>query len=56
MEELLHPQFHVDVIVYPCPNAMLVQLIFTIWINNYIHYKVWDEIIYPFLILNGATV
>ena len=25
-------------------------------INNYIHYKVWDEIIYPFLIFNGATV
>ena len=26
------------------------------WISNYIHYKVWNEIIYPFLNLNGATV
>ena len=26
------------------------------WISNYIHYKVWDEITYPFLNFNGATV
>ena len=26
------------------------------WISNYIHYKVWDEIIYPFLNFNGATI
>ena len=26
------------------------------WINNYIHYKVWDEITYPFPNLIGATV
>ena len=26
------------------------------WISNYIHYKVWDEITYPFLNLNGETV
>ena len=24
------------------------------WISNYIHYKVWDEIAYPFLNFNGA--
>ena len=24
--------------------------------NNYIHYKEWDEITYPFLDFNGATV
>ena len=24
--------------------------------SNYIHYKVWDEISYPFLNFNGATV
>ena len=24
--------------------------------NNYIHYKVWDEIINPFLNFNGCTV
>ena len=26
------------------------------WISNYIHYEVWDEITYPFLNFNGATV
>ena len=26
------------------------------WISNYIHYNVWDEIIYPFPNLNGSTV
>ena len=26
------------------------------WISYYIHYKVWDEIIFPFLNFNGATV
>ena len=26
------------------------------WICNYIHYNVWDEITYPFLNFNGATV
>ena len=26
------------------------------WISNYIHCKVWDEITYPFLNFNGATV
>ena len=26
------------------------------WISNYIHFKVWDEIPYPFLNFNGCTV
>ena len=26
------------------------------WISNYIHYKEWDEITYPFLNFNGATI
>ena len=26
------------------------------WICNHIHYKMWDEINYPFLNFNGATV
>ena len=26
------------------------------WISNYIHYKVWDEITYPFLNFNGAEI
>ena len=24
--------------------------------TNYIHYKVWDEITYPFLNFKGATI
>ena len=31
-------------------------ILITAWISNYIHYKVWDEIIYPFPNFNGATV
>ena len=26
------------------------------WISNYIHYKMWDEITYPFLNFNRCTV
>ena len=26
------------------------------WISNYIHYKVWGEITYPFLNINDCTV
>ena len=26
------------------------------WISNYTHYNMWDEITYPFLNFNGATV
>ena len=26
------------------------------WINDYIHYKVWDDITYPFPTFNDATV
>ena len=26
------------------------------WISNHIHYKMWDEITYPFLNFNGSTV
>ena len=26
------------------------------WISKYIHYKLWDEIPYPFINFNGATV
>ena len=27
-----------------------------VWINNYIHYKAWDEIINPFLNFYRATI
>ena len=27
-----------------------------VWISNYIHYNVWDEITYPFPNLNGSAV
>ena len=30
--------------------------LFPAWISNYIHYKMWDEITYPFLNFNSATV
>ena len=30
--------------------------LFPAWISNYIHYKMWDEIIYPLLNFNGTTV
>ena len=36
-------------------QTYLCVRIFT-WISNYIHYKVWDEITYPFLNFNGTTV
>ena len=42
--------------------AIYLGLHLLTWINlnlnmdNYIHYKVWDEITYPFLNFNGATV
>ena len=26
------------------------------WISNHVHYKLWDEITYPFLNFNGCTV
>ena len=26
------------------------------WISNFTHYDAWDEITYPFLNFNGATV
>ena len=26
------------------------------WKSNYIHHNVWDEITYPFLNFNGATI
>ena len=35
--------------------AIMINLI-PAWISNYIHYNVWDEITYPFLNFNGATV
>ena len=33
-----------------------VLTLITAWIYNYIHYKIWDEIVYPFTNINGATV
>ena len=37
------------------PFANMLTLI-PVWICNHTHYKVWDEITYPFLNFNGATV
>ena len=41
--------------VAPFTNMVRLTLI-PAWISNYIHYKMWDEITYPFLNFNGATV
>ena len=30
--------------------------LFPVWMCNHIHFKVWDEITYPFLNFNGCTV
>ena len=30
--------------------------VFPAWISNHSHYKVWDEIAYPFLKFNGTIV
>ena len=27
-----------------------------VWINHNTHYNVWDEITYPFIKFNGATI
>ena len=56
-------------IICPCPYLKLTKLVsrgpfyfhpgltlIPAWINNYIHYKVRDEITYPFLNFNGCTV
>ena len=50
--------------IYSCASGLTywgrfywhgLTLILT-WISNYIHYKVWDELTYPPLNFNGATV
>ena len=38
------------------PISLLWINLIPTWISSYIHYKVWGEIIYPFLNFNGATV
>ena len=39
-----------------CPFYQHDLTSITPWISNYIHYKVWDEITYPFPNFNGATI
>ena len=34
----------------------LFLILIPAWISNHIHYKMWDEITYPFLNFNSATV
>ena len=36
--------------------SYLHELTLIPWINNHIHYKMWDEIIYPFTSFNDCTV
>ena len=46
--------------MYPClylgPLLQTWINLFPEWISNYIHYKVWDEITYPFPNFNSATI
>ena len=39
-----------------CPFYLHGLTLIPAWISDRIHYKMWDEIAYPFLIFNGATV
>ena len=44
-------------LILPCGHFYYHGLtLIPAWISNYIHYNVWDEITYPFLNFNGATV
>ena len=36
-------------------NFVRAPIIIPAWISNYIHYKVWDEMIYPYPNLAGAA-
>ena len=38
------------------PLYQHVLMLIPVWISNYIHYKVWDEITYPFQNFNGCIV
>ena len=42
-----------------CPNdsftTWVISTLIPVWISNYIHYKVWDEITYPFPNVNAYT-
>ena len=37
-------------------NGLATAFVAMLLICNHIHYKVWDEITYPFLNFNGVTV
>ena len=46
-------------IILPCLLGSIINnkdYLIRPWINNHIHYKVWDEITYPFPNFNSATV
>ena len=53
----VHPMVFVSlyfILVY-CWAPFYLTLI-PAWISNYTHYKLWDEITYPFLNFNGCTI
>ena len=49
---------HTDYRIYNTKYADLDPLLtlIQVWISNHTHYKVRDEITYPFINFNGATV
>ena len=64
MDELLLPTYNsgCNNMSVPNPTGPIGTLLFTsftlipAWIINYIHYKVWDDITFPFPNFNGASV
>ena len=43
-------------LVAKTPEVILYIILIPVWISNNIHYKVWDEIIYPLPNFNDADV
>ena len=52
------PWYSIDRLYFTlcCPFYEHGLTLIPAWINNYTHYNAWDEINYPFLNFNGATV
>ena len=59
---MLETEFAITWIIIPgmCPNIWcclsLIHTLIPAWISNYIHYKLWDEITYPFQNFKSCTI
>ena len=54
--QLIVQQGPVCLLMACCPFYQHDLTLIPAWTNNRTHYNVWDEITYPFLNFNGATV